>query len=140
MARFKPTDSRRKGDNMKFYRFMRMSEFSALTAGVELVNNRNYALHAHTDSVGFCFFTADSRAKAFNAYDFLMGIVARDVLVEFEADPAMFTKSVGVYADPYSDWDMCVDEYCTTHYSLDNCTPVAYGVFDVFGCDWYEFR
>lgn len=128
---------------MKVYRYMSLDEFTKLTSGIELHNNKKHNVENDTDSIGFCFLPEETTFVASNfgedpvevsfspmsCYQFLYGIVSDDaILVEFEALQD-FSVSKGTYADPiYQEWGniIIIDELCTRSYSRDTCKPLRY--------------
>lgn len=138
---------------MKLYRYMSNREFSMLLAGTPMVNRRNHATHAHTDSVGFCFlpetvrFNSNDGSRHYEltapqCIDFLSGIVTNDVLVEFDIhDEDSVRSGFGVYADPQGGFfdTVVIEEFSVECYDRDSFVPVRYGMVDEFTtkCEWY---
>ena len=124
---------------MKFYRFMSDKEFKTLINGETLENSRSHSEHARSSSVGFCFVPEDtiytteffgkmtledgSRNNIVEGIqnflsDILGGVTTQDVLVELEG-PDMPRRSIGVYADIFSDWGFAtLEETSVEKYSL----------------------
>ena len=123
---------------MLVYRYMSNKEFNKVTAGVTLVNNNSFKGNK-TNSKGFCFLPekvsfysyaqeTEVTLTAQECYEFLEGIVSRDVLVEFETEEEL-EESSGVYADPLTDeWgaNIVIDELCTITYDRDTFIPKRY--------------
>lgn len=127
---------------MKLYRFMSFKEFNDLTFGMNMVSHNSHA-KCRTNSVGFCFLgeQTDVMGRALTpvqCFQFLRGIVSDEILVEFEAPSNAVRASYGVYANPFSDDFVVVDEYCTEHYNHKVFRPLRYCMFDRQGHeDWY---
>ena len=142
---------------MKFYRFMSMREFVRMMNGGTIDGRHNHM--ARTTSHGICFLgefvQTDYKAPAIggwqwcgvscspaDAFEFLSGIVSKDIIVEFEADPANFTESVGVYAVPEewgANWDslMTTQEFTVPSYNRENCVPLRFAFPGEW--HWYNF-
>lgn len=95
---------------MRVFRFMSNKEFQLFTAGCEIIGKKSF--NARTESSGICFL-ASADFDPTEAYDFLKGIVADDVCVEFEIPDNLLTESFGVY------YIGAVTEYCMPSYSID---------------------
>lgn len=131
---------------MKLYRYMSMKEFTNLSAGCDLVNKNRFQ-KCRTGSEGFCFLPENSNGfDPIQALNFLHGIVTNDILVEFEVDSELVTKSFGYYNNPYECYDagsMCVTEYCAQSYNRDTFRPLRYCLPDFFnlsGTTWFNFN
>lgn len=100
---------------MQVLRFMSVAEFEKYRAGELLTNETPHS--AYTDAVGFCFLDEEDY-KAQYAYEFLSGIVSKEICAVFECKD-IFNHGSGTYADPYgSFWQsMSVDELSTTEYN-----------------------
>lgn len=126
--------------NTRYYRFMSHKEFVAYLCDETLENHKVFS-EANTASFGFCFMACDSRAEAEDNYDFLSGIVSKDVLVEFEVeDPSVLTESWGIYADPCGGWFDTVrkTEWCTESYSRKTFRLKGFTHFDYGQCEWTD--
>lgn len=137
---------------MKVYRFMSKWEFDYMIQGGIIVGCKSYK--ARTNSSGVCFFPEYLDASNGEYYwsifpweyhCFFKGCSRREynVLVEFEADPSIFTEAYGVYADPEGDYydRMVVNELNIPRYSRDVIKPLRYSVPDEFGecgIEWWE--
>ena len=125
---------------MKVFRFMSQEEFDKLQNGETLINTDNHK-DLNTNSVGFCFMDCEDYSPE-SAYEFLDGIVSEDIVVQFEVDESLLTKSGGMYADPDGEWflsRMWVDEYCCTSYNNKDFKLLSYAKPDWSGCfDWTE--
>ena len=107
---------------MKVYRYMSKEELDLFRAGKTIVGHNHEG--RRTDSVGVCFLgekTRVSRNTEFDplrCYEFLSGIVSRDILAEFETDVEL-QEGEGVYADPFGDYfdTILVKEYSIPEYS-----------------------
>lgn len=100
---------------MKVFRFMSIEELKKLLNNEELINNTEHK--AFTNSVGFCFMKYDETPE--QAYEYLSGIVSKDLCVVFETKKRL-KKTYGIYADPYGHFFDTVtkDEYCINKYNL----------------------
>lgn len=127
---------------MKVFRFMSQEEFNKLQKG-EVLTNTSEHLESNTTSVGFCFMDCEDYSPE-STYEFLAGVVSEDVVVQFEVDESLLTKSEGTYAAPLIDdvsWfsTMNVDEYCCTSYSNKDFKILSYAKPEfAFDFDWTE--
>lgn len=128
---------------MKVYRYMSLKEFQKFSAGVTIEGKK--FPHCYTDSVGVCFLPEKVEGSGYDPledcfYDvklspekcfrFLGGIVSDEVLVEFEGEESLFTKSNGIYADVYGgDGTMRIKELCIDSYNRDILTATGYYIF-----------
>lgn len=69
---------------MKLFRFMSKEEFRKLVNGEELENNKVH--EGKTNSIGFCFMKEDICNIPEYAYNYLSGIVSKDICVKFETE------------------------------------------------------
>lgn len=138
---------------MTVYRYMSNEEFQKFSAGLKIIGKKHH--DAKTNSKGICFlqemthFTdASGRTHDWNpvsCYEFLLGIVSEDVLVEFETNTEL-NKTYGVYADPCGGWyDLIeIEELCVDSYDISTMKAVRYCVdFDNIGSErnkWYEYN
>lgn len=101
---------------MRLFRFMSKNEFNKYLNGETLENTTVH--NGRTNSIGFCFFDTENFSPIF-AYEFISGIVDKDVCAVFETEIEL-KKGYGIYADQYSSWSwdtLIVDEYSTTKYN-----------------------
>lgn len=149
---------------MKLYRYMSLEEFSSLTAGVTLENNKKWSSGYRSTSKGFCFLPEwaatdwEGRcASPVEALSFLTGIVPPVydrfgggryyLLVELECmndDFDFLIEGEGRYAVPFqwgADYYDCmnVQEYSCTSYSRNILTPTRYAIiFDEMYDDCFK--
>lgn len=150
---------------MKLYRYMSLEEFSKLTSGCELVNNKTWSKECRSTSTGFCFLP-ESACTSWNdrhvgpaeAIKFLSGVVSTAcintfntyyLLVEMECTtPQVLTEGTGVYAVPFT-WGevdyydrMDVQEFSCTSYSRRTFVPTRYAIVidEIVGhtATWYD--
>ena len=140
---------------MYIYRYMSRNEMFLMSAGVDIEGKQSFK--ARTSSSGVCFLPEEIPFKHICAYDnsvelcvfdprhayeFLAGIVSRDVLVRFSVEEdnfdRMFSRTHGVYADPFNDNLISVPELCTPYYNRDMLEPVGYCVPSVW--EWWDFH
>lgn len=137
---------------MRYYRYMSIEEMRLMACGVDIIGHRHD--DALTSSRGVCFLGEKTLVESTNdsfefspvqCYEFLAGIVSKDVLVEFESDMQL-KHTVGVYASPFSDdWDdmALADEYCIPSYNREIMRPVRYTVdFGYYSknTQWWDFN
>ena len=116
---------------MRLFRFMSKKEFDKLLNGEDLINNKEH--QGFTNSVGFCFMEG-KEADAEYSYEFLSGIVSREICVLFETNEKL-NESYGIYADPYGSFfdSITRDEYCIKKYNKETIKPIKY-------CDNFDSR
>lgn len=120
---------------MKVFRFMSVEELKKILNNEELINNTEHK--AFTNSVGFCFMKYDETPE--QAYEYLSGIVSKDLCVVFETKKRL-KKTYGIYADPYGHFFDTVtkDEYCINKYNLREFQIVKIAKTKVAGkWKWY---
>lgn len=128
---------------MKVYRYMSFKEFNTMILGIPVVHKKR-AFRARTNSYGFCFLPEttefsvygdypnnrhDFSYSAEQCYEFLRGLVSKDILVEFEVlDKSTLFQGYGVYADPtgIDFWDgrIGIIEYSTPQYDWTTLRPL----------------
>lgn len=150
---------------MKIYRYMSMKEFFLMDS-FKTITGKAYH-KARTESEGVCFLGEDTafcvlmddgdpdgeqleyHFNPVQCWEFLGGIVSRDVLVEFEAPEDALTVSSGTYARPFSGmWDEeCIEitEYCARSYNREQFVPLRYCLdFEDVGFhdqpQWYDYH
>ena len=101
---------------MKLFRFMSKEEFRKLVNGEELEKNKGH--DGKTNSIGFCFMKDDIYNNPEYAYEYLSGIVSKDICVKFETEIEL-KKGYGIYADPYGSFFSTITqiEYSITKYN-----------------------
>lgn len=122
-----------------FFRFMSLKEFNKLTAHIDIIGTSDFSTK-RTASKGVCFMSTEDFTPEY-AYEFLRGIVSKEVVVIFENISASMNESWGVYADPCGGYfdTFVATEYCTNYYNDSILKPIKYGVIDSFGdIDWYD--
>ena len=133
---------------MKVYRFMSNREFHALSMGQIMIPENLFHNNMKTTSKGFCFLPEsvilhrkgqDSEMPAGQCICFLDGIVSEDVLVEFEAPDGYFRVANGIYADPYCDGLMWINELCCDTYSKDLLVPTRYATIYFHDLTWHPY-
>jgi hypothetical protein len=123
---------------------MSFKEFELLTAGVTLTSDCKTTSKSNTSSNGFCFFGNDTGYKPERFYEFMSGIVSRDLFVKFEIDNyTVLKKGWGRYANPDTmDWDdfITVNEYSIKEYDRELIKPVGYSYPSTSRSDikWYN--
>ena len=141
---------------IKVYRYMSKTEFEKMMKG-ETIKGKEYH-SAKTNSTGVCFLpeevifrAASGRRRVFDAvecYDFLMGIVSDEILVEFETEK--IKKTYGVYADPTTTFfgdDIIICERCTASYDTKTFKPLRYATdfdenydYGIGGLNWTKIE
>ena len=137
----------------KFYRYMSSEEFGLMISGVTLERKNNIWKGANTTSDGFCFLSQDTKCvdkrgteytlDPIECYDFLAGIVSKDILVEFEVDESLLTESIGTYSDPLGSWGdrISITEYCCKSYSCKKFSPISVCVgYDTYKPEWINIH
>lgn len=129
---------------MKYYRYMSLSEFCKLMTGETIRRIRSDCLSTRSQASDddICFLGETTAitlhggvVEQWNAvmcYEFLIGVVSHEVLVEFESDE-MLRKGQGTYADPDGDLldifslegvqTIQVDEYYCKEYNNRTMRP-----------------
>ena len=114
---------------MLLFRVMSRAEYKKYCAGKKLYQLTDHSDYARSQSQGFCFMDM-ADVKPQEAFDFLSGIVTRELLCVFEckdlAKAGLIESSGLYYAYPENRWRR---EYCTKGYSKDTlklirCTDI----------------
>ena len=103
-------------NGMKLYRYMSIEEFIKMCGGIHLTYTKDPTRKTRSNSKGFCFIGENTTFTVYyeteegfesedytftpeRCYDFLSGIVSRDMLVEFQA-----TNNIDVFERI---WSIC---------------------------------
>lgn len=124
------------------YRYMSKKEFDKMMSGETIKPIEDPSARHHTTSHGVCFIPwltdvcGEANYTATACYEFLFGIVSKDVLVGFKViDKKAVKESSGRYAKPFSlgaGWydTMIVKEYYVDSYNKQTLKPFRYRMFN----------
>lgn len=128
---------------MKLWRYMSVKEFNDFCKHLTLTQSKK-CRHSKTTSDGYCFLgdittfvsyaddpPTEMSYTAEECYQFLSGIVSKELLVCFETEETNVLAGKGVYADPTSfSWYDCdyitITEYFCKEYSSETFTLISY--------------
>ena len=129
---------------MKLYRYMSFKEYEDVIKGKPMVNTNSFE-GKRTNSKGFCFLGEKTQVEVYDekimdyspleCFEFLKGIVSKEILVEFEVVPE-FEKNLkhgyGGYTNQYTFQGMIIREFSVERYNKDVCVPKRVIIFPGF--------